>query len=128
MEVEEVAPAAATVAMIFKYRKKIKKQKREWWVHSILHCRSIKERPKKSLHRFWVAFRKAGTTSRWVSAFIREVYTKDEKQSMSVDPWQKCCGSRLRTPGINCTSSKLQKTQHFCSLHCLQSHEICRVV
>ena len=46
----------------------------------------------------------------------------------SVAPWLKCRGPQLRTPGIDCSSSKLQETQNFCSLHCLQSHEIFRVV
>ena len=62
--------------------------------------------------------------SRWGNAFIREVYYREEKQRMSVAPWLECCGHRLRTAGIDCTSSKLQKTKNFYSSHCLQSHEI----
>ena len=35
---------------------------------------------------------------------------------MSVAPWLKGRGPRLRTPSIEATSSKLQETQNFCSL------------
>ena len=49
------------------------------------------------------------------SAFIREVYYREEKERMSVAIWLKCLGPRLRTPGIDCASSKRQKTQNLCS-------------
>ena len=96
-------------------------------MHSLLHCRSTKGRPQLSLRRFLVAFLGKHYISMG-SAFIREVYCREEKQRMSLAPWLKCRGPRLRTPGIDCTSCKLQETENFCSLYCLQSHEICRVV
>ena len=57
----------------------------------------------------WLVDRQA-LPSRWGSAFIREVYYRKEKQKMSVVPWLKCRDPRLRTPGIDCTSSKLRET------------------
>ena len=56
MEVEEVD---AAVALIFRYRKKIWKRKRECWLHSILTTLSLNKRKtkKKGFRRFWVAFR-----------------------------------------------------------------------
>ena len=50
MEIEEVAAAdAAALAPIFKYLWKIRKRKRECWVHLMLHCRSTKGRPEKKV-------------------------------------------------------------------------------
>ena len=54
--------------------------------------------------------------------FVRNTIEKKKRRTL-VARWLNCRGSRLRTPGIDCTSSKLRYKKHknFCSLHCLYS-------
>ena len=75
------------------------------------------------LDGFGRLFEKRTLPSQWGSAFIRDVYYGEKKQTISEASWLKCRGPRLKTPGMDCTSSKLQETQNFYSLHCLQSQK-----